>query len=80
MSDPLTVKCPACGALPNNPCARIDGKVLPGPHRRRKEHSLGITVPSRAVFLRAWVAMQLQEKLPLWTAGWTNDEALPRSS
>jgi hypothetical protein len=48
MSDPLTLKCPTCGALPNNQCARIDGSLLPSPHQRRKELSLGFIIPGRA--------------------------------
>ena len=48
MNDPLAIKCPACGALPNAPCVRINGALLSGPHRKRKELALGIKIPSRS--------------------------------
>jgi len=36
MDDPIRFKCPICGALPNDPCVRIDGTLMPGPHGGRK--------------------------------------------
>jgi hypothetical protein len=48
MIEPLTLKCPVCGALANDPCVRISGALLPGPHRKRKELALGITMSSRS--------------------------------
>ena len=31
----------------NAPCARINGTLMPGPHRKRMELTLGIKMPSR---------------------------------
>jgi hypothetical protein len=47
MNNPLNNKCPVCGALVNAPCARINGTLMPGPHRKRMELTLGIKMPSR---------------------------------
>jgi hypothetical protein len=30
-------KCPVCDAPPDQPCTRIDGHPMPGPHSKRKE-------------------------------------------
>ena len=48
MTEPMTLKCPACGALPNTPCVRINGTLLPGPHSKRKELALGLNLTSRS--------------------------------
>ena len=36
MDNPIRFKCPTCGALPDDPCVRIDGTLMPGPHNGRK--------------------------------------------
>jgi hypothetical protein len=36
MDDLIRFKCPICGALPDDPCVRIDGTLMPGPHSGRK--------------------------------------------
>jgi len=36
MDDPIRFTCPICGALPDDPCIRIDGTLMPGPHSGRK--------------------------------------------
>lgn len=38
--------CPACGAMPKEPCVRIDGKQMSEPHTKRKNLTL-ITRPRR---------------------------------
>jgi hypothetical protein len=35
MANPLSAKCPVCGALPNKQCIRLNGTRMPGPHARR---------------------------------------------
>jgi hypothetical protein len=41
MDDPIRFKCPICGALPDDPCVRIDGTLRPGPHSARKSVAPG---------------------------------------
>ena len=48
MNDPMTLRCPVCGALPGAPCVRISGTLLPGPHSKRKELALGLKMASRS--------------------------------
>jgi hypothetical protein len=42
MDNPLSHICPVCGALPNDPCIRMNGTLMPGPHSKRKHLALGI--------------------------------------
>ncbi len=42
MADTISFKCPTCGALPNDPCIRINGTLLPGPHSERKALARGV--------------------------------------
>ncbi|HZD33511.1 MAG TPA: hypothetical protein VE779_17835 [Candidatus Angelobacter sp.] len=32
--------CPACGAMPKEPCVRLDGKPMSEPHTKRKNLTL----------------------------------------
>jgi hypothetical protein len=38
-------KCPACGALPGNPCKGIGGLPMPSSHSKRKELVFTLTSP-----------------------------------
>jgi hypothetical protein len=38
----LGFKCSACGALPENPCMKMDGTPMPGSHSKRRELALGV--------------------------------------
>ena len=46
MENPLSHTCPVCGALPNEPCIRMNGTLMPGPHSKRKYLALGIKTTS----------------------------------
>ena len=48
MNDALNFKCPVCGALPNGPCFRMDGTLMPGPHSQRSARAMGIVDMTRA--------------------------------
>jgi hypothetical protein len=53
MNDPIRFKCPICGALPDDPCVRIDGTLTPGPHSGRKSVATGTKPAPRQDFSQA---------------------------
>jgi hypothetical protein len=53
MNDPIRFKCPICGALPDDPCVRIDGTLVPGPHSGRKSVTQGTKPAPRPAFSQA---------------------------
>jgi hypothetical protein len=42
---PIDFRCPACGALPADPCKGIDGLPMPSSHSKRKELIFALVSP-----------------------------------